>query len=216
MPLKIIGAGLSRTGTLSLKLALEELGFGPCFHMLEFIKPEYEPRRTLWEAARDGGEPDWKAMFDGFSSAVDMPACLYYRKLSLAYPGAKIILTVRDPVSWYRSSVATVWAAEPSRKGAPRGRQARAAKLRAATIREVGFDILEDPSNEPLTTALFDRYGEQVIRDIPPERLLVFDVADGWAPLCACLGVPVPETPFPHENAAAEFQTRFGSPPRPA
>src|SRR5580698_3234920 len=120
MPLKIIGAGLSRTGTLSLKLALEELGFGPCFHMLEFIKPEYEPRRTLWEAARDGGEPDWKAMFDGFSSAVDMPACLYYLKLSLVYPQAKVVLTVRDPATWYRSMIATVWAADPwGQTGAP-------------------------------------------------------------------------------------------------
>lgn len=216
MPLKVIGAGLSRTGTLSLKLALEQLGFGPCFHMMEFIKPEYEPRRPLWERAMDGEEPDWEAIFDGFSSAVDMPAHLYYRKLSLAYPKASIILTVRDPESWYRSSLATVWANEPSgQANAPQGGE-RAAKLRAATIREIGFDLLEEPRNGPLTTALFNRYGEQVKHDIPVERLLVFDVAEGWGPLCAFLRVPVPQTPFPRENSAAEFQSRFGSPPRSA
>jgi hypothetical protein len=214
MPLKVIGAGLSRTGTLSLKLALEALGFGPCFHMMEFVKPEYEPRRMLWEAVRDGEEPDWEAMFAGFASAVDMPTSLYYRRLSFAYPQAKIILTVRDTASWYRSAVATVWAPGPSGQAGAPGAAERTARVKAATIREVGFDILEDPRNEPLTTALFDRYSEQVKRDIPPERLLIFDVGNGWEPLCAFFGVPVPQTPFPRENAAAEFQTRFAPSPR--
>lgn len=212
MPLKVIGAGLSRTGTLSLKLALEQLSFGPCFHMLEFIKPAYAPRRRLWERAMDGETPDWETIFAGFAAAVDMPAHLYYRKLARAYPRAQVILTVRDPASWYRSSTATVWAPTGQRR-APEGDGGRAAKLRSATIRELGFDLLEDPANEAVTTALFNRYNEQVKHDIPPERLLVFDVSDGWAPLCAFLGVPAPQTPFPSENPTAEFQTRFGSPP---
>jgi hypothetical protein len=213
MPLKVIGAGLSRTGTLSLKLALEQLGFGPCFHMTEFIGPKYEPRRALWERAMDGEEPDWEAMFAGYSSAVDMPTHLYYRKLSRTYPQAKVILTVRDAASWYRSSAATVWAAAPPGPTRPPDRLDRAAKMKAASIREVGFDVLEDPRNEPLTMALFNRYSEQVKRDVTTERLLVFAVSEGWEPLCNFLGVPVPQTPFPRENAAAEFETRFGSPP---
>ena len=215
MPLAVIGAGLSRTGTLSLKLALEQLGFGPCFHMMEFVKAEYEPRRVLWERARDGEAPDWEAMFAGYASAVDMPACLYYRKLSLAYPQARVVLTVRDAASWYRSSLATVWAAPSGEAGATRG-GALAAKQRAATIREIGFDLLKDPTNEPLTTALFNRYCEQVKQDVPPQRLLVYDVSEGWTPLCAFLGVRAPQTPFPRENPTAEFQTRFSSPPRPS
>ena len=129
MSLKVIGAGLSRTGTLSLKLALEQLGFGPCFHMVEFVKPEYEPRRVLWEAVRDGGEPDWEAMFAGFATAVDMPACLYYRKLSAAFPRAKVILTVRDPASWYRSAVATIWK-PPGPRGKPGRRKPRNVRRR--------------------------------------------------------------------------------------
>jgi hypothetical protein len=215
MPLQVIGAGLSRTGTLSLKLALEQLGFGPCFHMLEFVKPQYEPRRRLWERAMDGEAADWEAIFAGFSSAVDMPACLYYRKLSRAYPLAHVILTVRDPASWYRSSLATVWGDAPSGPTGTPDRNSRAAKLKAANLREVGFDILEDPRNEALTTALFNRYNEQVKHDVSPERLLVFDVEDGWEPLCAFFGVAVPQTPFPRENSAAEFQTHFGSASRP-
>jgi len=211
MPLEVIGAGLSRTGTLSLKLALEQLGCGPCFHMLEFVKADYEPRRRLCEAAMDGEAPEWEAIFAGFSSAVDMPACLYYRKLSRAYPLARVILTVRDPTSWYRSSLATVWGDAPSGQTIAAGQGARGTTLQAANLREVGFDILEDPRNEALTTALFKRYSEQVKHDISPERLLVFDVEDGWEPLCAFLGVAVPPTPFPRENSAAEFQTNFGS-----
>ena len=185
MPLEVIGAGLSRTGTLSLKLALEQLGLGPCFHMLEFVKPDYEPRRRLWEGAMDGEVPDWEAIFSGFSSAVDMPACLYYRKLARAYPLARVILTVRDPASWYRSSLATVWGDAPTGQTSGGVRGGRGAKLKAANLREIGFDILEDPRNEALTTALFNRYSEQVKHDITPDRLLVFDVEDGWEPLCA-------------------------------
>lgn len=214
MPLEVIGAGLSRTGTLSLKLALEQLGFGPCFHMLEFVKPEYEPRRGLWEQAMDGEDPDWEAIFHGFSSAADMPACLFYRKLSRTYPHAGVVLTVRDPASWYRSSIETVWADAPSGQTSAPVRRGRGAKLKAANLREVGFDILEDPRNEPLTTALFNRYSEQVKRDIPADRLLVFDVEEGWEPLCAFLGAAVPATPFPRENSSADFQVRFGSAPQ--
>jgi hypothetical protein len=216
MPLKVIGAGLSRTGTLSLKLALEQLGFGPCFHMAEFIKPEYEPRRVLWEKASDGETPDWEMVFSGFSSAVDMPACVYYRKLARAYPQSKVILTVRDAASWYRSSVATTWAGAPVGQTVSPARADRAVKMRAANIREVGFDLLENPLDETHTIALFDRYTEQVKQDVPSERLLVFNVAQGWEPLCNFLDVPTPKTPFPRENSTDEFGSRFGPSTRPA
>src|ERR1700761_5532659 len=107
MSLSVIGAGLSRTGTLSLKLALEQLGLGPCFHMLEFINPDYAPRRVLWERAMAGEPPDWTTIFDGFAAAVDLPTHLFHRRLAAFWPDAKVILTVRDAASWYRSSVAT-------------------------------------------------------------------------------------------------------------
>ena len=201
MPLKVIGAGYSRTGTLSLKLALDQLGFGPCFHMLEFIRPEYEARRALWPRADEGATPDWEAIFAGFSSAVDVPTCLYYRKLAIAYPQAKVILTVRDPAAWYHSAKATIAVGQAR---APGGAE-QAAKQRTITIREVGLDLLEDLSNEPLTIALFNRYTEQVKRDIALERLLVFDVKEGWEPLCGFLGAPVPKAPFPRTNSTGQF-----------
>jgi hypothetical protein len=201
MPLDVIGAGYSRTGTLSLKLALEQLGFGPCFHMVEFIRPEYAPRRTLWRRVDEGEPPDWEAIFAGFSSAVDVPTCLYYRKLATAYPQAKVILTVRDPAAWYRSANATVVVGQARAPGGV----AQAARQKATTLREVGIDPLEDLSNEPLTIALFNRYNEQVKRDIAPERLLVLDVQEGWEPLCGFLGVPVPGSPFPQTNSTDQF-----------
>src|SRR5262249_49943482 len=128
---------------------------------------------------------------------------------------ASIVLTVRDAASWYRSSMATVWADRPTGRTDTPGAGERAARLRAATLREVGLNVLEDPNNEPLTTSLFDRYSAQVKQDIPPERLLVFDVAQGWEPLCKFLRVPAPQTPFPRENAAEDFQHRFGPLARP-
>ena len=201
MTLKVIGAGLGRTGTLSLKLALEQLGFGPCFHMVEFIRPEYAPRRALWRHADEGEEPDWEAIFEGFSSAVDVPACLYYRKLAAVYPQAKIVLTVRDPAAWYRSARATIAIGQAH---APDGAE-HAAKMNAVIVREVGFNILEDLDDEARSIALFNRYTEQVKRDIAPERLLVFDVKEGWEPLCEFLGVRVPKAPFPRTNSTEQF-----------
>ena len=201
MPLKVIGAGYSRTGTLSLKLALEQLGFGPCFHMVEFISPDYTARRLLWQHADEGKTPDWETIFNGFSSAVDVPACLYYRKLASAYPRAKVILTVRDPAAWYRSARATIAVGQAH---APEGAE-HAAKMNAVIVREVGFNILEDLDDEARSIALFNRDTEQVRRDIAPERLLVFDVREGWEPLCSFLGARVPKTPFPRTNSTEEF-----------
>lgn len=201
MPLKVIGAGYSRTGTLSLKLALEQLGFGPCFHMVEFISPGYAPRRALWKIAEDGGSPDWKTIFAGFTSAVDMPTCLYYRRLAAAYPEAKVILTLRDPAAWYRSAKATI----PVGQALVGVSEAKAAQDRAIALREVGIDLLEDLDDEPLTIQLFERYVDQVKWEITPDRLLVFDVKEGWEPLCRFLSAPVPSTPFPRTNSTEEF-----------
>lgn len=105
--LKIIGAGVGRTGTLSLKVALEELGYGPCYHMSELLKtPQH---LALWEAASRDEPIDWNAIFASYQSAVDWPVCSFYEELMQAYPQAKVILTVRDPESWYESASSTIF-----------------------------------------------------------------------------------------------------------
>jgi hypothetical protein len=200
MGLQVIGSGLGRTGTLSTKLALEQLGLGPCHHMLEvFAHPETVP---LWVAAGDG-RPDWDAIFDGYASMVDHPGCMYWRQLAQHYPDAKVLHTVRDPDKWFDSTQATIF--NPDRPAPPPGA-------------DMGrfFDHLAawyggDRHDRAFMTDFFRRHTEAVTAGVPKDRLLVFDVADGWAPLCPFLGVPVPETPFPRENSRQQFQAAMAS-----
>src|ERR671916_717534 len=108
MTIEVIGAGFGRTGTMSLKVALEELGFGPCYHMIElFGHPEHVP---IWEAASQGKSVDWEELFSGYRATTDWPACTFYKKLMDRYPDAKVILTVRDPDRWYDSTRNTIYA----------------------------------------------------------------------------------------------------------
>jgi hypothetical protein len=200
MALKVIGSGLGRTGTLSTKLALEQLGFGPCHHMVEvFMHPESVP---LWVAAGEGN-PDWDAIFGGYQSMVDHPGCAYWRQLMEHYPDAKVLHTVRDPDKWFDSTQATIFG--PGRPVPPEGTPMRAF-----------FDQLYawyggDMHDRAFMTGFFRRHTEAVIAGVPKERLLVFDVAQGWEPLCAFLGVPVPDTPYPRENSKEQFQARVAS-----
>lgn len=107
MALKVIGAGFGRTGTLSLKTALEELGFGRCYHMREVLKNPSHWKR--WAEIIGGGKADWETLLQGYQSSTDWPVAAYYRELMAVYPDAKIILTVRDPESWYKSIMGTVY-----------------------------------------------------------------------------------------------------------
>ena len=210
MPLEIIGAGLGRTGTLSLKVALEQLGLGPCYHMTEvFAHPEHVP---VWEAAGRGEPVDWDGLFRGYRATVDWPGCNFYRELMGRYPDAKVVLTVRDPVRWYESARRTIYAA----RGAFPRRLCpflpRIGRMMGMVDRLVwdGF-FLGRFEDEEYALAAFDRHAEEVRRTVPPERLLVYEVREGWGPLCAFLGVPVPVgVPFPHVNDTEEFRSRIG------
>ena len=199
MTLKVIGSGLGRTGTMSTKLALEQLGFAPCHHMVEmFQHPETLP---LWIAAGNGNG-DWDAMFEGYSAMVDHPGCAYWRELADHYPDAKVLHTVRDPDKWFDSTQATIF--NPDRPGPPGGPM------------KLFFDQLYawyggDIHDRGFMTDFFRRHTEAVIAGMPKDRLLVFNVAEGWGPLCAFLGVPVPDTPYPRENSTQEFQTRVAA-----
>jgi hypothetical protein len=198
MALQVIGAGFGRTGTLSLKLALEQLGFGPCHHMLEvFAHPESIP---LWIAAADG-RPDWDAIFQDYGSAVDWPTATFYRELAEHYPDAKVILTERDPESWFASTQATIFGLD-----LPPDSQDPWTVMVGKVIGELFEGCMHDKET---VISVFQAHNARVREVIPPERLLVYQVSEGWAPLCAFLGVPVPEAPMPKVNTTEEFQAHI-------
>lgn len=196
MPLSVIGAGLGRTGTMSLKLALELLGFGPCYHMAEVVKDPDAPQRWI-DAAN--GRPDWEAIFAGFNSTVDWPNATFYRELAEVYPQAKVILTVRDAEAWFRSTQATILS-----RPIPDPPKNTFHEMMGKVI----YPMFDGQINDhDVLIAAFDAHNAQVRAAIPPERLLVYELAEGWAPLCAFLGVPVPDTPMPAINTTEEFLT---------
>ena len=199
MTLRVIGVGVGRTGTYSLKLALEQLGLGPCFHMEEVIKDM--PRQVpLWNGALDGNG-DWSAIYDGFNSAVDWPTAGFSQELAAAYPDARFILTHRDPGTWADSFGSTIHTIIKGRADAPPEMQdwlAMAARL----VMHSGFN--DDMDRDGLAAA-FAAHNDAVRAAIPAERLLVYQVKEGWGPLCDFLGVDNPGGDFPRTNDRTEF-----------
>ena len=210
MALQVIGAGLGRTATFSLKFALEHLGFGPCYHMSEVFAGA---RRNvpLWVDVVQG-KPNWNAVFDGFKSTTDYPACTYWRELAAIYSNAKVVLTVRDPDSWFESVSETIFSdkMQSSLAGSPLG------TVMNGTIFAAFGGRTKDKA---FMTDWFQRRNQQVIDALPPERLLVFSPKQGWQPLCAFLGVPVPDVTFPRVNSRDEIghatEQAHGLPPDP-
>jgi hypothetical protein len=209
MSIQIIGAGLCRTGTRSLKDALEELGFAKCYHMCE-VFARMDDTRT-WEAAARGEPVDWDRLFAGYRATVDVPSCLFYLELLKKYPEAKVILTVRDPERWYDSAHQTIYFAQND--AFPRWAVALNPRMRVFRRMNVRlWDRLFRDRFEERAFAIdvFNRHNEQVRRDVPADRLLVYEISQGWGPLCAFLEVPVPEgKPFPRLNDAAKFRARI-------
>jgi len=206
--MKVIGVGLGRTGTLSLKVALERLGLAPCYHMLEvFEHPEHV---ALWAAAAAGGPPDWEGLFGRYQATTDWPGAAFWRSLAAAYPEAKLLLTVRDPGRWYESVLHTVYQVSQSELGGP----AEAMPPGLRQFRDLVDAVVWQGTfggrfgDRDHAIEVFRRHREEVERSVAPERLLVFDVADGWEPLCAFLGAAVPDGPFPHLNDTASFHAR--------
>ena len=197
MALKVIGSGLGRTGTMSLKLALEQLGFGPCHHMVEmFRRPDTAP---LWVAAAEG-RADWNAIFEDYASVTDYPGVGYWRELVALYPDAKVVHTVRDPDAWFDSTQATIFAPQ-STLAAPPPPLARFFETMTA-------DIAEGMHDRAYMTAYIRRHDAEVLATVPRHRLLVYEVGQGWGPLCNFLGVAAPDGPFPRENTREAFAAR--------
>lgn len=195
----VIGAGLGRTGTYSLKAALNQLGLGPCHHM-EGVRQNLSVQVPLWDAAV-AGRPDWAAIYDGCASAVDWPTASFYRELAVAYPDAKFVLSMRSPESWAESFSETIYKVLGGRENAPPAMQPWLSMV-VKVIEKVG--IVGGLDRDGLIN-VFLAHNAAVKAAIPAGRLLEFDVKQGWAPLCAFLGKPVPADPFPRTNDREEF-----------
>jgi len=199
MTMHVIGAGLGRTGTYSLKLALNQLGLGPCHHM-EAVIQNMPTQVPLWSAALTGAA-DWSAIFDGFSSTVDWPTASFYRELAAVYPSARFVLTHRDPESWADSFGETIYTAMAQRAEFPAPLQPWLA-MAHGVIAKAGFP---DGLDREALIARFIAHNEAVKSAIPASRLLVWQVKEGWEPLCAFVGKPVPDEAFPRSNNREEF-----------
>eukprot|EP00042_Codosiga_hollandica_P021984 m.78952 g.78952 ORF g.78952 m.78952 type:complete len:238 (+) comp50609_c0_seq1:90-803(+) len=208
MPLKVIGAGQGRTGSLSLKTALEILGFGPSYHMKEMAQKNHA---AAWLSVLYGPQPYDRAAIDRilepYGSGSDHPVSLLFRELREMYPDAKVILTIRDADSWYTSCMNSIhsmtydWGIKIVSMVIPPIAQFN-------RIAKHYFEVapFTDFTNKELTIAQFHAANQQVVDSVPRDQLLIYDAKQGWAPLCEFLGVPIPEVPFPHENSTAVFQ----------
>ncbi len=202
MSLKVISLGVGRTGTYSLKLAINQVGLGPCHHMEEVLH-HHPVQVPLWLAAVKGA-PDWTKIYEGYQSAVDWPTAGFFRELYAAFPIAKFILTHRTPESWAQSFSQTIYRLLSERDKMPEDLQEWLV-MTSRVIAKTGFSPgLSDAD----LMAAFIAHNEAVKAAIPADQLLVYQVKEGWAPLCAFLKVPVPDAPFPRTNDRLEFWDR--------
>lgn len=209
MSLAVIGAGYPRTGTLSLKVALEELGLGPCHHMQEVFRT---PRlQTAWERVFSGDAVDWDDVFQGYGATVDAPACYVYDRLMQRYPDARVVLSVRDPDRWFDSMASTILSEGylDTLMASPVGPMLAKMLPFAMGLSDAPAGTPAGPLSRELMIAAYHAHVEKVRRAVPADRLLVYQVSEGWAPLCHFLGVPEPATTFPRVNDSASFHQTF-------
>jgi len=205
MALEIIGAGYGRTGTASLKLALDRLGLGPTHHMSE-VMPSPD-RVALWTRIGRGEAQNspslWDEAFAGYNATVDWPACTHWRALMEHYPNAKVILSRRDAGRWFESVNATILKPEINAvlEQSPMG------AMIEGNIWSLFDKKLDD---REYMMARFEKHCAEVIQGVPADRLLVFEAKDGWGPLCEFLGVEAPDEPFPHVNSKEETAKVMG------
>lgn len=201
MTLEVIGPGFGRTGTNSLRRALEMLGFGPCHHMYELEdNPELLPH---WEALSRGEKIDWDSVFSGYRAQVDWPGARYWRELCAYYPDAKVVLSVREPHGWYDSMEKTIVPYLEQRGTHDDEDRNHRSLMNYELINVQTFE--GRISDRAYAVNKFNAHIAEVQQEIPSERLLTFDVRDGWASLCAFLGVDVPDADFPNTNSSKDF-----------
>ena len=203
MSIEIVGAGFGRTGTLSMKLALEQLGLGPCYHMTEVFKNAEGGHVAQWTDAAEGRAVDWHALFEGYRATVDWPGAARWRELASTFPEAKVILSLRDADRWYASVMKTIWPASSGLLAATEEPMASIGRMHDGLIWSGTFQgRIEDAD---YAKHVFEEHNAEVKRSIASDRLLVYEPGDGWEPLCAFLGVDVPDAPYPHANSSEDF-----------
>jgi sulfotransferase family protein len=212
--MQVIGAGFGRTGTMSLKAALERLGFGPCFHMIDLIRdPTPLP---YWQAAADGEKVDWTEALDGWESTIDWPGCTFWEEMAEIWPDAPVLLSVRDPEAWYRSTYNSIHEAkEMALRGELQGNTEEPPD--PAVMQMINGLIWNGTfkgrfTDKEFALEVFRRHNEDVKSKVPADRLLVYEIKQGWGPLCDFLGVEVPDEPMPHLNDTESFRNMFGMP----
>ena len=206
--MKVFGAGFGRTGTMSLKFALEKLRIGPCYHMREVVsRPSHI---KLWYDISRGEHPNWNRLFSGFNSAVDFPVCLFYKQLINIFPEAKFILTLRDFDTWYISTANTIYKV-PSIL--PDWFERVVYPIRMFIVMQVNLIWVglfkNNFSDRDSTKLVYYEHMESVKKIIPADKLLIYNVKEGWEPLCEFLDVDVPGIPFPKVNDTAEMLRNF-------
>ncbi len=213
MGLKIIGAGFGRTGTMSTYTALNQLGF-PCYHMFEVLENKANKSHLdFWRTVANmpaGTQHDWNQAFANYTAAVDNPACCVWRELMAAYPDAKVLLTLhpKGPEAWYESTIDTIYFTENIWQFKALEWVTPFARKMGDMSRKLIWQRSHKGTMDDRAKALahYRQHIEDVKAAVPPEKLLIFSVDQGWGPLCKFLGVPVPETPFPNVNDRAAIK----------
>jgi hypothetical protein len=204
MSIEVIGAGFGRTGTLSLKLALEKLGFDKCYHMMEVF--QNQGHVDVWLEATRGEDVDWRTLFNGYRASVDWPSCNFWELQLQQFPDARVILSERDPERWYQSIMSTIYPSSVEARD-------RADPAEQPWV-DMAFELIWDGTfhgrveDKEHAIDVYQAHNAYVKKQAPEGRLLVFDPSQGWEPLCRFLDCPVPDEPYPRVNSTEEFQAR--------
>ncbi|VUD68882.1 hypothetical protein TDB9533_04241 [Thalassocella blandensis] len=203
MTLEVIGVGFGRTGTMSLKVALEQLGYGPCYHMMDVMQGPSKIADS-WLRVLHGEPPEWEKIFHGYRASVDWPALYFLPELLEKYPGIKVVLTERDAESWYQSAAGTIFRAIQTRQGnwVPKQQQ-----LALELIIEKTFHNKAD--DKKTAKEIYEAHICWVKSTVPAKQLICFNVRDGWPSLCQSLNKPVPLNAFPQLNTSSDFNATF-------
>jgi hypothetical protein len=206
MALRVVGAGLGRSGTHSLKLALEQLLGGTCYHMSELFHRDDDT--AVWAAATRGEDVDWASFLRDFTATVDWPACAFWDGIAAAAPEAVVLLSMREsPEAWWASFERTI--AQALQRPVPPEDKAWASR-RETVLAMIETTFTPDWSDRDAALAAYDRHNEAVRAAVPASRRVEWRPGDGWEPICAALGLEIPAEPFPHTNTAAEFRVSSG------